>query len=107
MTEDLITMLSMSLRQLPARIGVEQMTKILGFNEDDITILMADSKLDLKPLGNPAQNAPKYFATARVLRLGNDPTWLDRASSAIRRHHLQKRKRKEKSGCGRRLESVE
>lgn len=93
MREELFTMLAMALRQQPARIDVEHLTKLLGFSDDDITILMADTKLDLKPLGNPAKNAPKYFATAHILKLANNPEWLDKASNAIRRHHLQKRKR--------------
>jgi hypothetical protein len=93
MNEELLTMLALALRPLPARIGVEHLTKVLGFTDDDITILMADPKLDLKPLGNPAPNAPKYFAAAHILKLANNPEWLDKASNAIRRHHLQKRKR--------------
>jgi hypothetical protein len=93
MNDEMFTMLSMSLRQLPARINVEQVEKLLGFTHDDITILMAEPKLELKPLGSPAPNAPKYFATVQILNLANKPDWLDRASNAIRRHHLQKRKR--------------
>jgi len=98
MNEELFTMLAMALRQQSARIRVAEVQKLLGFTDDDITILMADPKLGLKPLGSPAQNAPKFFATVTILRLANDPEWLDKASNAIRRYHLTKRKRT--SGTG-------
>ena len=93
MNEELFTMLAMALRQMPGRVDVQQVAKGLGFTEDDITILMADPKLNLQPLGNPAPNAHKYFAAAHILRLANNPEWLDKASNAIRRHHLKKRDR--------------
>lgn len=99
MNEELFTMLAMALRQQPARIRVAEVQKLLAFTDDDITILMGDPKLDLKPLGNPAQNAPKFFATAHILKLANNPTWLNRASDAIRKHHLKKRERT--GGAGR------
>jgi len=51
--------------RLPARINVEQTAFLLGFAEHDIPILVR--KKLLKPLGDPASNAPKYFATSEVL----------------------------------------
>ena len=37
----------------------------------------------LIPLGRPARNGPKYFATAELEELRNDRKWLVRASDAI------------------------
>jgi hypothetical protein len=47
-------------RNLPARLDVVATAKLLGFAEHDIQILMAVGKLT--PLGDPAPNAPKWFA---------------------------------------------
>jgi hypothetical protein len=41
--------------------------KLLGFAEHDIQILMAVGKLT--PLGDPAPNAPKWFAAVEMIRL--------------------------------------
>ena len=37
----------------------------------------------LKPLGHPARNGPKYFATAELEDLRRDRKWLAKASDAI------------------------
>jgi hypothetical protein len=34
---------------------------------------------NLKPLGKPAQNARKWFATVEIERMSHDPVWLDKA----------------------------
>ena len=48
----------------------------------------------LKPLGNPAANSIKFFATADVLELGKDRNWLMRMTSAINQHwHLKNSRR--------------
>jgi hypothetical protein len=47
-------------KNLPARLDVAATAKLLGFAEHDIQILMAVGKLT--PLGDPAPNAPKWFA---------------------------------------------
>jgi hypothetical protein len=46
--------------------------KPLGFTEHDIPILMAAGKLT--PLGDPAPNAPKWFAAVVLIRLATDQT---------------------------------
>jgi hypothetical protein len=33
----------------------------------------------LEPLGKPAQNARKWFATIEIERMSCDPVWLDKA----------------------------
>ena len=51
-------------RNLPARLDVAETAKLLGFAVHDIQILMAVGKLT--PLGDPAPNAPKWFAAVEM-----------------------------------------
>ena len=81
-------------RGLPARLNVEQTAEILGFTTSDLTILSNDAAVSLKPLGSPAQNAPKYFAAVEVLNLASDARRLHRATEVIRKYHLHKRSAK-------------
>lgn len=39
----------------------------------------------LKPLGKPAQNARKWYATVELERLSRDPAWLDKAIRIVDR----------------------
>lgn len=74
---------------LPARLNVGQVARLLQFAEHDIPVLVAARKLT--PLGDPAQNAPKYFAAVEILRLAGDPEWLNKATKEIARHWFDKR----------------
>ena len=47
-------------RNLPARLDVGATARLLAFAEHDVQILMNSGKL--VPLGDPAPNAPKWFA---------------------------------------------
>jgi hypothetical protein len=67
--------------RLPARLDVQQTALALGFNEHDIQILIR-ARL-LRSLGNPAPNAPKYFASCEVELLAVDPDWLNKATRTI------------------------
>ena len=53
-------------RRLPARLRTGETAVLLGFQEHDIAPLIAANLL--APLGKPAPNAPKYFATVDVSR---------------------------------------
>jgi hypothetical protein len=66
------------------RFSVEQAAWILGCQIHDMPILIS-SKL-LKPLGNPAPNAIKFFATADVLDLVKDRSWLAKITNIIGQH---------------------
>ena len=72
MTDDVMqaTLATWAARDLPARLDVAQTSKLLGFGEHDIQILMAVGKLT--PLGEPAPNAPKWFAAVEMIRLAAD-----------------------------------
>src|SRR6478735_779234 len=76
-------------RNLPARLDVEATAKLLGFAKHDIQVLMAVGKLT--PLGDPAPNAPKWFAAVEMIRLATDQEWLHKATKEIAKHWRKKR----------------
>ena len=78
-------------RNLPARLSAAETARLLGFPEHDIQILMAARKL--VPLGDPAPNAPKYFAAVEVIQLAADRDWLHRATKDVARYWKRKRER--------------
>ena len=72
------------LGQAPARLTAEQVAWTLNCSAHDIPILVAAQLLN--PLGSPAPNGVKYFATAEILELAADRHWLSRATKAIHQH---------------------
>jgi hypothetical protein len=83
-------------RGLPARLDVGTTAKLLGFAEHDIQILMAVGKLN--PLGDPAPNAPKWFAAVEMIRLAVDQDWLHKATKEISKYWRNKRERRDALG---------
>jgi hypothetical protein len=81
------------LGELPARLTAEQAGWVLNCQVHDIPALV-NARL-LKPLGNPAQNAAKYFATADLLELTKDRSFLVKVTNTISQHwqHQNTRKR--------------
>jgi len=71
-------------RRLPARLSSAQVGAVLGFSCCDVTVLM--SRKLLKPLGRPAQNSTKYFATIEIEALTSDRDWLGRATQLLQTH---------------------
>jgi hypothetical protein len=61
-------------RRLPGRLNMAETAVLLGFQEHDIAALIL-GKL-LAPLGKPAPNSPKYFASVDVLNAAQDRDWL-------------------------------
>jgi hypothetical protein len=49
----------------------------------------------LKPLGKPAQNARKWFATVEIERMSCDPGWLDKAIRIVEKQ-IQEMNKKQK-----------
>jgi hypothetical protein len=78
----------LTLRQFPARLTAEQAAWLLNCQVHDIPALLA-ARL-IKPLGNPPQNATKFFATAELLEASKDRHWLARMSIAIYQHWRNK-----------------
>jgi hypothetical protein len=74
----------LNLRNLPARSTAEEAAWLLGFAPHAIPVLVAAGLL--KPLGQPAPNAIKFFATATLCELRQDTNWLFRASKEIMQH---------------------
>lgn len=72
------------LGQLPARLTAEQAGWVLNCQPHDIPALV-NARL-LKPLGNPAQNSTKYFATADILEITKDRAWLVKVTNTICQH---------------------
>jgi hypothetical protein len=70
----------LSLATLPARLSITDTAYLLGFSSHEISILISMGLL--KPLGHPPSSGSKYFATAELQTLRNDPRWLARASDA-------------------------
>lgn len=79
-------------RRLPARLNATEAAVLLGFNEHDITPLVAAGLI--KPLGAPASNSPKYFSSGVVESLAKDERWLDRATHALAKYWSGKYSRK-------------
>ena len=77
--------------RLPARLDVQATADVLNFAVHDITLLIR-AKL-LQPLGSPAANAPKYFASKAILQCADDPEWLSRATKAVSAYWRKKRDR--------------
>lgn len=79
-------------RRLPARLNNTEAAVLLGFQEHDITALMAAGLLS--PLGKPAQNAPKYFAAIDIIELSQDRDRLSQATRALAKYWSVKNSRK-------------
>jgi hypothetical protein len=73
---------------VPARLNTTETAVLLGFQEHDIAPLVG-AKL-LTPLGKPAPNAPKYFASVDVQECAQNRTWLEQATKILARHWRKK-----------------
>ena len=78
--------------QLPARLNAEQAAWVLNCQAHDVPALVS-AKL-LKPLGNPAPNSVKYFATSEVLEVSKDRAWLARLTTTISQYWQRKNAKK-------------
>ena len=65
-------------RPLPARLTVEEVAKVLGFNHREVRHLI--SKGHLKVLGSPNDQQTKWVATAYLAALMTNESWLKRAT---------------------------
>lgn len=77
--------------RLPARLDVQSTADLLNFAVHDIPVLIR-ARL-LQPLGSPAANAPKYFASKVIQQCADDPEWLSRATKAVSAYWRKKRDR--------------
>jgi len=76
---------------LPARLNAEQVGWLLNCHVNDVAILT--SSRILNPLGSPAPNSVKYFATTEILELSKDRIWLAKFTNAIGQHWKSKNRK--------------
>lgn len=74
----------LSLATHPARFTREYAAAYLGFEPDQITILVSAGLL--KPLGKPAPNAEKFFAKIDLDDVKNNREWLSKATEAVNKY---------------------
>ena len=79
-------------RRLPARLNTSETAVLLGVQEHDIALLISARLLE--PLGKPAPNSPKYFASVEIVARAESPSWLSEATKALAKHWLTKNRRK-------------
>lgn len=85
----------LSWKIVPARLDALQASWFLGFEPQEIPMLVAAGLL--KPLGHPARNSTKYFATETLEQFRRDEKWLARASDAIAAYWRERNARKQKA----------
>ena len=85
----------LNLREKPVRLVAEEVAHLFNCTPNDIPILVAHGLL--KPLGRPADNTVKYFATDTVKEFFADPKWLAKATETIREHWRMKNARRSES----------
>jgi hypothetical protein len=86
------------LGQLPLRLTAEQAGWVLNCQPHDIPALI-HARL-LKPLGNPAANGTKYFATADLLEIAKDRSWLVKMTTTINTHWQKQNAKKYRPADG-------
>jgi hypothetical protein len=86
------------LGQLPVRLTAEQAGWVLNCQPHDIPALV-NARL-LKPLGNPSANGAKYFATADLLEIAKDRSWLVRMTITINTHWQKQNAKNGRSANG-------
>jgi len=82
----------LSWKIIPARLDATQAAWFLGFEPHEVPMLVAAGLL--KPLGHPARNSTKFFATDVLEQLRKDEKWLARACDAIASHWRKRNARK-------------
>jgi len=84
----------------PACVSMEAAAAIFGWPNYYLPFLVRAGHL--KPLGKPAQNARKWFATVEIERMSQDPNWLDKAIRIVEKQIQEmnrKQRRKKQSEC--------
>jgi len=76
----------------PARVDYSQAGQILGFNEDEIRVLVQHGKL--KPLAKPVPNARKFFALVDISEKISNPKWLSDSTNVVYDYWAERNARK-------------
>ncbi|MGD0815805.1 MAG: hypothetical protein ABSA83_19600 [Verrucomicrobiota bacterium] len=86
----------LSWKLVPARLDATQAAWFLSFEPHEIPRLVTAGFL--KPLGHPARNSTKFFATETLEQYRRDEKWLARASDAIAGYWRERNARKAANG---------
>jgi len=86
-----------SWKVIPARLDATRTAWFLGFDPHEVPMLVTAGLL--KPLGHPARNSTKFFATETLEQFRRDEKWLARASDAIASHWRERNARKKTGRC--------
>jgi hypothetical protein len=81
---------------LPGRLDAKQAAQVLGVQEHDVPVLVSRKLLD--PLGDPVDNAKKYFAAVEIMEKAADPGWLAKATRNLYRHWQEKNASRKSNG---------
>ena len=90
----------LNLKNLPARVRVEETALLLGFSVHEIPILMAHGLM--KPLGHPPLTGVKFFSVTILEELRRDEKWLAKASDCIVEYWRDRNEKKKSARGGRR-----
>jgi hypothetical protein len=63
-------------------VGISSVPILLNFPDEESIRVLVRAKL-LKPLGNPPEGAPMWFAMAYILQLSQDAYWLAKATTVL------------------------
>jgi hypothetical protein len=88
----------LSWKIIPARLDATQAAWFLGFEPHEVPMLVVAGLL--KPLGHPARNSTKFFATDVLEQLRKDEKWLARACDAITSHWRKRNARRSSPSNG-------
>src|SRR5471032_2262435 len=80
----------------PACVSMEAAAIIFGWPNYYLPFLVRAGHL--KPLGKPAQNARKWFATVEIERMSQDPDWLDKAIRIVEKQIQEMNKKQRGKG---------
>jgi hypothetical protein len=67
--------------RLPARLTIEQVAQLLGFQVYEILILVRLGKL--KCVSHPGRNSRKFFHCQYVMKLGEDGDFIEKSTKVI------------------------
>jgi hypothetical protein len=68
-------------RRLPARLTIDQVASLLGFQAYEILILIRQGKI--KCINHQSRNSRKYFHGQYILRLAEDSDFVEKASKLV------------------------
>jgi hypothetical protein len=68
-------------RRLPARLTIDQVASLLGFQVYEILILIRQGKI--KSINHDSRNSRKYFHGQYILRLSEESDFIEKASKLV------------------------